>query len=443
MPEVIDLVSSEDEQEEDDVVVIPEPFATKREDSDDDDVVLVVESPRKAEVVLKKRKHAAVFTDDESSSSSSDSEVMDLTEAKDDDDMDDFERAMRREGRNDDGDDGEKKKKKKKKTTKLTESEKERRAEKRREARAKAKAEKQAKLAAAQGSVGTGVANASLTLYPCPRFSRDYPAVINVLKDRGFQVSEEEQQGVLNSLGTPATIRLEAKKEDAPPTNDDDDEDLRRAVRIIIVVDALHAAPANLRSTVMRAVGAYAKKEEVTVALLGKTRDASLPDIVFLERQVTLRCLVPPRIGKDPAVKAIQKVSELVTSYASCLVEKVKGVPQTGNGRSFGRPEAAASDDLLSGLEVKDVAKWTGAKPKSNTAAYPTFLRVVLPANAADTVAQAFPSFARLQAALEAQGPNCIADLTLPTAAKQRLGPALAQRLQAILSTKDPRLVPS
>ena len=344
---------------------------------------------------------------------SSDDEVMDVTSDKsdDDDDIANFERAMRqmRETK-------EPTPKKKKTTNRLTESEKERRAAKRKEERQRKKAEKEAQQAAER--LGASRVDNCLKLRSCPSFARAFPGVMELLANRGYDVSTGRQD-----LGLPS-ITIEATSED-------------KSERVIIfVVDAMRRAPEQLRRRVMDAVDAV---NESVVALLGPHRDRSLEDVVYLEKRVRLRCLIPPRKGQDPQVKAVTKLSELITSYTTIMVNKLKG--DSSNTRNVRADVVADKDDLLSGLDVKDVAKWSGRKPQTNTAAWPAFLRVLLPPNAADAVAKEFSSFASLYAALQRYGPAAVRDLTLNTPTAPRLGPALATKLHTALTSSNSGVV--
>mmetsp|Transcript_32720 Transcript_32720/g.104298 ORF Transcript_32720/g.104298 Transcript_32720/m.104298 type:complete len:427 (+) Transcript_32720:14-1294(+) len=395
------------------------------------------------------------------SSDSSESEIVDLTQRKaqeedessllssePESECESFEAAMRRAP-----EEREASPKKQKTSSRLPESEKKRRAEKRREARELAKVAKRAKLAEGQAALSKTV---DAEVSPDAGFCRAYPVVVALLKDRGWSVVPKDYETPLPSVGVAATSGK------------------RRQARTILVVDATRAAPTDMKATVVKAAlsSLTPKDDEITVALLGAARAATLPDVAFLETKFTLRCLIPPRVGRDQNAKASAKLTELVTSYGTCLVDLVKNhqrrapgtdsqndddddddenddddfPPQQNNagghhgGRGHVRANVvAAADDLLSGLDVKDVCKWTGAKPKSNTVAWPTFLRVVLPPNAADVVAEAYPSFTRLHNALRRQGPAAVSELTLPTPARPRLGPALATKLHTFLTATDPR----
>ena len=63
---------------------------------------------------------------------------------------------------------------------------------------------------------------------------------------------------------------------------------------------------------------------------------------------------------------------------------------------------------------------------------------MLVPANAAEAIAEAFPSYAALEAALRTAGSRAVENLIMKTEKGRRVGPAIASNLLAYFSTTDP-----
>mmetsp|Transcript_258 Transcript_258/g.336 ORF Transcript_258/g.336 Transcript_258/m.336 type:complete len:327 (+) Transcript_258:240-1220(+) len=310
----------------------------------------------------------------------------------------------------------------KKKKTKLTESEKLKRAEARKDERTRKKIAKEAEKAAHLAARNrVEVADASLRLEYSSSFAAAWPAVIELLRSRGFELAPP-------CPGSNMIVTWRAMAGD------------RSARRGILFVDAIKGPITNMRSVLSQF---HLPLSEMTLAIIGPDRARCATDVAFLERQVTVRCIHVPRSGQGPEAKYTAKISEVLTTYADILIKLVRN--QLGDRQAVGSNVAdlavTSASDLWNGLAVKDVQKWTGAKPKTNAEAWLYFLRVILPNHAADAVALAYPTYSLLNEAFLSRGPSAIIDLTLNTPNRMRLGPANANKLHSIFTSTNPNLV--
>lgn len=307
----------------------------------------------------------------------------------------------------------------------LSPREKEQRAAMRAGERARKKAASKATKAAELSAYADGC-RANLALRCSPRLECDTAALVDVLRSRGF---------AMRSAPTAASRVL-----DAWPSI----EWLRKRGDVwestgscLVVVDL---ATRHLRDDVADSLKATAAALEnlpggckPTLALVGPERERLLPTIAWLEdRLVACRCVIPPKVGRDPEAKAAAKLAELVQSHTNVIAASAK-VTRTGLVKDAG---------LFSGLEARDLASWSGAKPKTDARAWPALLASVVPKNAADALAAAYPSYRQLRDALARTGIDAVQDIPNQTAAGRRLGPALAARLLTVFTCTDPATHP-
>lgn len=329
---------------------------------------------------------------------------------------DDFEREMARvEEQDEEQDEIERPRK----GTRLSPTEKAARAARRKEERAKAKAAKEA-VKAAEMSAYAEARRVDVELRCSASFRRSFAPTVTLLEGRGYRFAE----AAVDELAGWPTLEWLAIRGSSPVSTN----------HRLVVMDLTGRATGSIREPLDMLAAAVGRVQgKTTVALLGPERERFFGDIARLEDAVgAVRCLIPPKQGRDPDAKITAKLTELIQSHSNAIVALAKD----------GAPAVAPSSDLFSGLDTKDLAFWEGPKPKTNAKAWPAFLRAILPANAADAVAKAFPTYARLVQALEVTGIDAIQNLTMRTASGQRIGPALANRLLTTFTSRDPAVVP-
>ena len=114
--------------------------------------------------------------------------------------------------------------------------------------------------------------------------------------------------------------------------------------------------------------------------------------------------------------------------------------------RRFDRTRGKNNDDpleFLHGQCVDDVKRWKRARPTKHADALAPALNTLLPDAAAEAVSLAFPSYSRLVAALQSEGPDCVARVPKKTAKERCVGPAAAARLRSLLTSENPDFVGS
>lgn len=297
--------------------------------------------------------------------------------------------------------------------------------------RAKKRAEKQASKAA-ELTAYTEPRRVELALGCTKPLEADFGALVELLQRRGFEFVEERTE-ILHRLASWPTLEWFSRQGQARWSS---------TGYCVVVFDlmAKRLPPAFLES--LRAVVAILEglpdPSRPTVALLGPERERLFSTITWLEDTLfACRCVVPPKHGRDPGAKATAKLAELVQAHTNTIVTIVKDP-------SLSRPHATSAKPagLLSGLEPKDLCHWRGAKPRTSKDAWPTLLRSILPANAAEAVAAAYPSYIQLHTALKSRQIDAVQHIATRTASGKNIGPALATRLLTFFTEYNPDAQP-
>lgn len=297
--------------------------------------------------------------------------------------------------------------------------------------REKKRAQKQASKAA-ELTAYTESTRVELALGCTKPLETNFGALVELLQTRGFEFVEERTE-TLHQLAAWPTLEWFSRKDQACWSS---------TGYCVIVVDLMaKRLPPNFLESLR---GVVAILEELpdpsrpTVALLGPERERLFSTITWLEDTLfACRCVVPPKHGRDPSAKATAKLAELVQAHTNIIGTIVKDP-------NLSRPHASSAKPagLLSGLEPKDLCHWRGAKPRTSKEAWPTLLRSVLPANAAEAVAAVYPSYIKLHKALKSRQIDAVQQIATRTASGKSIGPALASRLLTIITDDNPDAQP-